>query len=481
MGAGAAFGSDADRDRQDFARRGFAALLLSVRDEPHNGPCVSCACCPLPSWARTLLAILLLLPARHTAAFAMDDAKKAPAGTRTNSNPPFHWNRVVNEKMNEKMNEKIVTLPATSPLFVGPYEFASPHALRHAAMPGAWLRAEHQIRGAKFDGRRSAYDIGSRLMRMVIEIDTISPAWTPSMAPWAVALAQSCGGLTPIENGMRRNFRYAPTPFWILFHAVRRSPHIAHALLDVPNGDRFAMDVDNCLGEPAHIIAEPAEPPSGAILLHHLLNQSWPNLALFRRVLLRCSETSLNDVRNERQSPLHSAVQYYYELPRSSASFPDTEAMLLALIARAQPDGGGVDLHLPAPCDWISSKPNLSAYDGLMCADALNGISRITLLIASINYTNVTRAFTNALRRRRTFRADLLLALHETLVTAPPLEPPSDPSSRTLGDCHVNTDSPSVGGLPVRVLLTIVADFLVPPVISQSSRVIPIIPETAAM
>jgi hypothetical protein len=228
--------SDALSD-SDEARRDFAALWLAIDDDPGSD-----AYCSLPSWSRPFMSNLLLLPAAHPAAKTnhrhgpMDAAGGIPDQSRDeNDDAPAMTD--VDEQKNNGLGDAdgLIALPATPVTFCGPFAFATPQDLRHAVLPGAYLRAQfHHLRHSF---SQSKYDLGFCLLHDVIEAIS-GRLWRPEMAPWALALAQSCGGLTPLNTDPPESpLGHTATPYCLLFRAACRLPALAHARLDVPPGD----------------------------------------------------------------------------------------------------------------------------------------------------------------------------------------------------------------------------------------------------
>jgi hypothetical protein len=212
---------------------------------------------------------------------------------------------------------------------------------------------------------------------------------------------------------------------------------MACVMLDVPTDCSFALDVDAREPEP--------EPEHGTTLsagnLLHVLAEGY-SPSLFRRLVQRCSDKTLNAIHPRGHSVLHALVQAgchfcHFTPGTDSASAPI--GMALDLLQRAESDGGGLDLRQTSlPCSWLPPAENAgplpcTAHDALLrrhpsCNDPHCRIPRLAA------------AFDCALERQREFRVGLLPALAATLLQKP-----------TAG-VHI--------GLPVGDVLKLIAGFL---------------------
>jgi hypothetical protein len=416
-----------------------------------------CVSCPFPNWVRDFMADVLLLPVAHPAASPAATAAALLACARIGTLAPEQYadsskssiaaraGADVGDMKGVAAREhdvatRVIPIPATPTCFEGPYAFRTADELRHALLPGAHLR----LQLSALESNARPHCMGYTLMTYMI--GTSSSPWS-HMAPWLVALAQSCGGLEPSLESHPSG--YAPTPFCHLYYAARSCVDIANALLDVPTTDKFAVDVDNRRAEPT--LEWKPDSPGGSIL-HMMLRLLRPDMPLWRRLLLRCSDATLNDMQDSRQTPLHSAVQFCYELPASSRHFDDAKQMLLMLLDRANPDGTGVDLYLRAPCTWLPSRwhrtgasscvrvsadSHLTAYEALVRVQPAQYSPRDCTRLESI-----VEAFASAFGRQQLYRDRLAAALSAALL---------DP--KTCSDAPL---------LPVRELIVIVNVYLLP-------------------
>jgi hypothetical protein len=437
----AAGGADvSDRGRRELAE----SLVCSMAFWPRN----------VPEWARMLMAGVLMLPADHPAAVPPASVtlvdKICPESQVMVAALPASAtvvNKICRESPVELGVVHMVPIPSAVTAFPGPYAYPTPEDLRRATMPGARMRAEHRLRqSTPADG----YRIGFFLMSWTIQ--TVKGAPTAAMAPWAVALAQSVGGLAALETD--------GTPFCLVNSAVLYANEMADALLDVSghfavdvNNCRgepatqlghLALDVNNCRGEPARHSAPAAGMANGATLLHHLIDAYYTDLPLFRKLLARCSDASLNDCRSDYGSPLHSAVRNVcLSMPSLSPRFAASVEIVLAILERAEPDGSGVRLDMREPCEWVADHPQtttyeLSAYEALMRYD----LSDYGPYYYAVQVRSIIAAFDAARERQRAYRASL---------------------GRALASALLHVDPPSVG-LPVPRLLGLVSEYvLVPP------------------
>jgi hypothetical protein len=130
----AASDGDGDPGRKELAR----AILDDFRGSGLVGY-------GLPSWARTMMADLLLLPHNHSAALTPADGNSGA--------------------------------PTTFPV---PFAFRTPHELRHSDLPSRCLRLEHRLR-TNLPDARYAYDLGYELLTSCIDMSW--SGWSPTMAP----------------------------------------------------------------------------------------------------------------------------------------------------------------------------------------------------------------------------------------------------------------------------------------------------------
>lgn len=393
------------RALDDQGRREFARLLLAIDGDTGHG-----WRCGLPAFGRALMAKLLLLPAGHRAA----SSEATDAATGLLQAAPFgevsklvvqgeyakcaKWTAVTGAAAGA-----LVPIPSSSADALGPYAFRTPAELRHSLLPRAHLLAR-DLHGpfpighcgvgmvllddiicfsetARTQLPRHRRDLGAGPFRGV------DAMWTPGMAPWAVAVAQACGGFPQSDAEYARLTRdhcLSPTPFRLICRALDSAPDIAAAMLYVPSDDAFAVDVGNKWQEPprrsglssGHAVPlvaagqERAEAASGYdpvaracfesahsnTLLHLQISRvgalsAATALPLFRRIVELCSDDTLNALRYERDSPFRAVVQYFCHFtsaPRSAESLRGctvTLEMALILLQRADPDGGGVDLR----------------------------------------------------------------------------------------------------------------------------------------
>jgi hypothetical protein len=474
-------GESAEADGSDEARRGLAALLLS-RDGKHF------AWTPhwrWPIWASALMADTLLLPAdhpsvsasavagavlaadricaaclpadpdsAHAAAFSIcsdcfaSDADRALASGLVIFSERSVTNWFVRQSAfsTDRDRAKLPTGPGPQP-----YAFRTPDDLRHSALLCARLRIRHRL-GPWLGARPARYDLGFRLGLEIIErsLPSSDYSWTDPMAHWAVALAQCSGGLLPLHKDVPRSpLGFAPTPFSLLLRAVMRAPIIANALLDIATTDRFAVDVDNQRGEPgrSRVDEDWGFDATKSNLVHVMLRLPVPDLPLFRRIVQRCSADTLNDDSDIRASPLHSIVRFCCSdssLGGPVHQYPDSKEMLTALLARSEPDGGGLNLYQRAPWsggEWeVGKGMDTTAYYALtqhIGSQAMRG-ELIAPLIA---------AFDDVFQRQRAYRTNLPLALDSILGAPSALSSATDPAS-----------------LPVRELLRLIAEYVLHPV-----------------
>jgi hypothetical protein len=118
--------------------------------------------------------------------------------------------------------------------------------------------------------------------------------------------------------------------------------------------------------------------------------------------------------------------------------------MVLALLERAQPDGGGLNLHLCPPTAWIHPDASVTA---------LETFGSPYLWVKPDSFLRpIALAFDGAQRREGDYRARLPRELACCL-----LEVPGDESGLLIA-----------GALPVRELLQLVAAYVLTPIISHS-------------
>jgi hypothetical protein len=311
------------------------------------------------------------------------------------------------------------------------FAFATPDELRHARLPRALLTIEHDL--GRF-GRDETHGWGYRVFRQVITTVAATPSGKlrPGFATWGLALAQSCGGLAPNIPPQ------GPMPFCLFRRAALEAPAVAHAALDISPIDPYYVDVNNSRSEPDFDIQHcgPQTP-----FLHALIRRTaasgflepTPDLPLFRRILARSSDRSLNATDVQHRSPFEETVICCCTRPAHTPGFAKAKAMSYALIDRAEADGGGVDLHRASSRVWFGLDPTLSAVDHPKL-DQSDRAKRLDLLVDAVQ---------QAVQRQLTFRATLLPSLAAVLVN-PPV-------------------SFRLQGLPVRDILLLIVSFVLRP------------------
>jgi hypothetical protein len=433
----------------DAGRRQFARMLLAMHDDAVTGWRWSL-------WARgrALMAALLMLPARHPAlSLAANDpgrrVNRAVLASRQPSTVPLHDIQTADTcaKRSARVHEAadaLVAVPPALPECRGPFAFRTPADLRHSALPRAHLFARGQISplewrefctGAGF--LDELIDVSEALLHGKPHVSGLERMWTPEMAPWAVAVAHVCGGFPQSENEyvmLARMPRPPPTPFRLLWRAVDVAPALARAMLAVPAECALAVDVDNRRGEPA---------PSGeaSTLLHvqiMQLHKRLPDTCLFRQIVERSSDATLNDDdfgRSASESALPSLVLRFFCLlgerrsPPSLGRIIAAVEMVVALLERAN-----VDLQTDiAHRAFLSHRlSNELAYPGHRDCWHPN----------CLRIEQLARAFDAAVARRSAFRLALVPALRAVLDPAIP------------GPAR---------GLPVAQMITIVATYILRP------------------
>jgi hypothetical protein len=123
----------------------------------------------------------------------------------------------------------------------------------------------------------------------------------------------------------------------------------------------YAVDVDNSLNEPLDFSSTQLPRAGQLNLLHEEAHKSGPNLALYRRIVHRSSDKTLNEPYGARGSPLQSLILYCTQYLVRSPDFMTACDMALILLERADADGGGVDLRIPfsLPNDFATRKAML--------------------------------------------------------------------------------------------------------------------------
>jgi hypothetical protein len=401
---------DAVVELSDAARRGLAEILVMTSDV--GLPMWECG---VPMWARACMAKALLLPAlplpppRDVEGRVVLPKGLVAAG---GEDLELGW---------ADLGNWAGILEATAN-FRGPYAFATPRDLYDAGTLRDDLRQRRRRLPGKL-GLISPLDMGFRLLVGLIDLSS-APAyfpgyamslpvtkshasaarWTPGMAPWALALAHGCGGLAPEATlaAPAPVSGYARTPYFLFRRAVHQSDAFAHAMLDVPFDDPRAVDVDNSRQEPEFAPGEtmdysasdswrlPAAIARGETtdvsgrcnVLHLVISKSVPDLHLFRRLVHRCSSSSLNANCPVRGKPLQFVLRYCTKLSEGEDVRISSE-LAVALLERADPDGGGVDL---SACHWTDA--------------AMRALT-----------APVVDAYVRAVKRQATYRAGLLPSL----------------------------------------------------------------------
>jgi hypothetical protein len=394
---------------------------------------------------------LLLLPAGHAAASsdataaAMRTVEAIDARLAASSQAELDEWYVRSREAGRAM----VPIPKAAMEFSGPYAFVTPNELRHSVLPGAHLRhlgLRHFGVGPAF--LLNMIDVAEAPLP-VAWIDLAEPqlpvAWEPSMAPWALAVAHACGGfprgVDAVGGGTLAPSIFMSMPFEILCRAVRYAPDIAHAILNLHPKDPYAfVGVDKPSGDTTDYDA------GGNLLRVHLLRlQTGRSLdpELFRRLVMRCSDQTLNALHLDRHSVLHDIVKHCRLLSCNNPRVEGLVDMALAIVDRAEPDGSGADLHQRSvPSPWIAGADS----------QACTAFGQVWTLLAPPrplffhpDLDRLVHAFTAALTRQRTFRNGLLPALRAALVPH---------SAITVRDNR---------GLPLPELIQLVADYILRP------------------
>jgi hypothetical protein len=506
MGAGIAKDAKdlSEVDEDGVARRQLARLLRSIFSGLWPRRRTGERACALPAWGRALMAQLLLLPAGHPAASAAstaaaDRARELMLAAMANPHPRI-GSAGTNDGWSDAAQEAerlLVDLGCQSARFTGPYAFRAPGDLRHSILPRAHLLVCDMLKYGE-----THFGEGPRFLRDMIELCSNPPmlalcdaVWRPGMAAWTVAVAQACGGFPSPDSeadyvALARSL--APTPFLLLCLAVRQAPAMAHAMLDIPPESPFAFDVDNRRGQ---VITFVDDASSCTSILHLQIarfgNASpsetpLPDPALFRRLVQRSSDATLNALQNGHFTALHSLVAYCCRWtfgetgPVRPDCMPIALEMALALLERAEPDGCGVDLDTAAPCG--THLPGFfvdcAAYDALVgrhgtqCYQCLVGRHGTQCYRCRVDRADICRpgeprchlmglirAFEAAFDRRKGYAAGLVPMLGAALrpQTAAPAASLSTGTSALVPAASAGC---GVGGMPVPDIVKLVASFL---------------------
>jgi hypothetical protein len=419
-------------DSGGMARRGLAGLILGDGLGMRWSP-----------WACALVAGVLLLPADHEAASPSAAAAAARADQAASSAVGAPTSVSLESAL--AAAEAMTAIPSASQEFLGTYALPTPHHVRHSGL----LRAHILARRAHILARemRSPMDVLARthdvgfiaepllshhFLSDMCELARYDSRWSVDMAPWALALAHSCAG---------------PLAFAAIANAMSQSADIVGAMLDVPSHDRFALDVNATdpvgtlqgdLNLPqVHItnlvrFSLPPQPPQP-------FARRWARLATFTRLVQRCSAQTLNQLHKDGHSTLHALIQYCC-YPSAGSHSAEMMEMTRAMLARAEPDGDGLDLRQTSVlCPWFRA-PN--------CLPTLCSAHQVVLwwnrCVDDPAVRELDVAFTAALERQRAFHDGLLPALGAAL---------GHPTA-LCGDNH---------GLPILALLRLIAAFVSAP------------------
>jgi hypothetical protein len=307
----------------DGARLGFAAILLLPDEDGVFDWKPS-----VPRWARSVLAKALLQAPHDEGAIGLDSPVESSSDGGTYSRRAYAYATPDDLRRCDMLRDRLRTLwladKETSPV---PYDLG--YRLLRACI---FLSAPEEVLYNVYEGSNPDESF----------VGHVGDMWRPAMAPWALALAHSCGHLRPGHSPSCSG--YAASPFGVLRRAVGLSPEIAHAMLDVSSGP-FVADVDNSNGEPEFDFV-PLPPDynmgySGTTLLNVLISTPGPDMSLFRRLVHRSSDATLNRPDSIGRTPLLSL--YAYSLSGQGDS-KEAIVLLQILLERADLDGGGVNL-----------------------------------------------------------------------------------------------------------------------------------------
>jgi hypothetical protein len=439
--------------------------------------------------------------------FAADEARHDPYGSRVVDQQVSRLRPVA---LQAKCS--LVPIPTGCARFAGPYSFRTPDELRHSMLPRAHLLARDMLKPRESRHFGNGPVFLGQLIDLCANPSALAKCggivWRPGMAAWAIAVAQASGGFPRPDSDadyMELTLSLMPTPFWLLCRAVRHATAMAKAMLDIPPESPFAFDVDNQRRQ--EVITDRSLASASTIVdlqiavlqlemdnsrNSHYSSQTGPTAtgptgctgrtgqnssvsnsncgnpllllpdpALFRHLVQRCSDATLNALRYGRYSALNSLVhcccRWAHDTVAPGARGPPSARGLecariavdlsLVLLERADPDGGGLDLTRTSPCGTRlpGITIELTAYDALLDCHTTSCYQcrldhHLPFGSARCHLRRLQDGFQAVSDRRRAFSAGLLPVL--------------------LASLQPSQTSAQHGGMPVPDILKLVATFL---------------------